>query len=149
MRHVFTTSRLAEFATPQGLTTRVGRPPEWWPDVAVKELIDNAADAAETAGLPPVIAVTIADDTIVVADQGPGIDPEVVRRIFDYERQTSSRPGARRAMRSRRYWPCPSSSPAGAARWSSRAAASGMTSPSPSTRLRSGRSSSMRARSRR
>jgi DNA topoisomerase VI subunit B len=91
MRRVFSTSRLAEFATPQGLTTRVGRPAKWWSDVAVKELIDNAVDAAETAGSPPVVAVTIADDTIIVADQGPGMDPDVVRRIFDYERQTSSR----------------------------------------------------------
>jgi hypothetical protein len=39
VRKVFSTPRLAEFATRQGLTTRVGLDPEWWPEVALKELI--------------------------------------------------------------------------------------------------------------
>ena len=91
MRKIFSTPRLAEFATRQGLTTRVGRDPVWWPEVVLKELVDNALDAAETAGAAPVIEVTIDDNAIIVADQGPGIGPDVVARIFDYDRQTSSR----------------------------------------------------------
>jgi DNA topoisomerase VI subunit B len=91
MRKAFSTPRLAEFATRQGLTTRVGMHPDWWPLVALKELVDNPIDDAETQGLAPAVVVTIEDDAIIVADQGRGVDPEVVARIFDYDRQTSSR----------------------------------------------------------
>ena len=51
----FTTSRLAEFASIKELTTQTGHGPEEWPLVIVKELTDNGIDAAETAGVPPVI----------------------------------------------------------------------------------------------
>jgi signal transduction histidine kinase len=91
VRKVFSTPRLAEFATRQGLTTRVGLDPEWWPEVALKELIDNAIDDAETHGLPPIVTVDISDDAIIVEDRGSGVAPGVVARIFDYDRQTSSR----------------------------------------------------------
>ena len=91
MRNVFSTPRLAEFASQQGLTTRVGLHASWWPEVVVKELIDNAIDDAETAGKPPIVSVTIADDVIIVEDQGSGVEPDTVARIFDYDRQTSSR----------------------------------------------------------
>jgi hypothetical protein len=91
MRKVFSTPKLAEFATRPGLTTRVGVSSDWWPEVALKELADNAIDDAETHGLPPVVRVTIEDQAVIVQDQGRGVDPDVVARIFDYDRQTSSR----------------------------------------------------------
>jgi hypothetical protein len=68
LHKVFSTPRLAEFATLQGLTTRIGIHSEWWPEVVVKELIDNAIDDAETADLPPVVKVAIEDNAIIVED---------------------------------------------------------------------------------
>lgn len=88
---VFSTPRLNEFATLQGLTTRTGYHPSWWPEVVVKELVDNAIDDAETHDLPPAISLTVADRAIIVEDQGAGLAPDIVARIFDYDRQTSSR----------------------------------------------------------
>ena len=38
-----------------------------------------------------VIRVVIEDRAITVEDQGSGIAPDIVARIFDYDRQTSSR----------------------------------------------------------
>ena len=43
-REVFSTSRLAEFASRQGLTTATGYGPVDWPRYIVKELVDNGLD---------------------------------------------------------------------------------------------------------
>jgi DNA topoisomerase VI subunit B len=90
-RRHFSTPRLAEFATMDGLRKRTGCEPRLWPYIILKELSDNALDAAEDAGSPPAITVTIEDCTIIVADEGPGIEPDIVARICDYDKQTSSR----------------------------------------------------------
>jgi hypothetical protein len=45
-RTTFSTSRLAEFASVEELTTQTGHGPEDWPLVIVKELADNGIDAA-------------------------------------------------------------------------------------------------------
>jgi hypothetical protein len=89
--NVFSTSRLADFATLQGLTTQTEFSPSDWPYVVLKETIDNLLDAAEDEGLAPRATITIEDHAIGVADEGPGIAPETVTRIVDYDRQTSSR----------------------------------------------------------
>jgi len=36
--------------------------------------LNNALDACETANVPPVIEVTVEEDTFTVADNGPGRD---------------------------------------------------------------------------
>src|SRR3712207_7203701 len=46
----FRSSRLLDFASQRELTAQVGHPPAMWPQVAVKELVDNGLDAAEQAG---------------------------------------------------------------------------------------------------
>ena len=43
-----------------------------WPLVIVKELVDNAIDACEEAGIAPVITVTVDRGGITVARQRPG-----------------------------------------------------------------------------
>jgi hypothetical protein len=58
-RTAFRTSRLLDFASAKELTAQTGHPPEDWPLVVVKELIDNALDACEEAGLAPEIAVRV------------------------------------------------------------------------------------------
>src|SRR3954465_8999906 len=43
-RATFSTSRLLDFCSEKELTNLTGHPPEEWPLVVVKELVDNAID---------------------------------------------------------------------------------------------------------
>jgi hypothetical protein len=91
-RKAFSTSRLAEFASVPELARQTGQPPQNWPLTIVKELVDNSIDAAEEAGVAPVVEVEVkTDGSIVVADQGPGLAPKIVANLIDYTRRTSSR----------------------------------------------------------
>jgi hypothetical protein len=91
-RKTFTTSRLAEFATVAELIRQTGHPVGDWPLVIVKELADNALDAAEGAGIAPEIEVVLAPDAIAVTDcGGPGIASSTVASLIDYSVRTSSR----------------------------------------------------------
>src|SRR5215831_4267396 len=90
-REVFTTSRLAEFCSERELINQTGHAVNEWPLVILKELVDNLIDAAEEAGAIPAVSVTVANGKIVVADNGPGIAPKVVKNILDYNVRVSSR----------------------------------------------------------
>ena len=56
-RHVFKTSRLAEFCSEKELINQTGHDSDDWPPVVLKELIDNALDACEEAEVAPEISV--------------------------------------------------------------------------------------------
>jgi DNA topoisomerase VI subunit B len=58
-RHVFKTSRLAEYCSRKELVNQTGHAVEEWPLVVLKELLDNALDACEEAGTAPVIDIRI------------------------------------------------------------------------------------------
>jgi DNA topoisomerase VI subunit B len=90
-RTTFKTSRLLEFCTRKELTIQTGQPAETWPLVVLKELMDNALDAAEEAGVPPRISVSVADGSIVVTDNGPGIPTKTVKALLDFSVRVSSR----------------------------------------------------------
>jgi hypothetical protein len=60
-REPFTTSRLAEFCSEKELVNQTGHAKAVWPLVILKELVDNAVDACEEAGVAPVIAVKVAE----------------------------------------------------------------------------------------
>ena len=90
-RTTFSTSRLLEFCSRKELVAQTGHEPDDWPLVIIKELIDNGLDAAEEAGIAPVIHVTVARGKIRVRDNGPGIPPETVASILDFTTRTSSR----------------------------------------------------------
>ena len=78
-RKTFTISRLAEFASTAELAKATGHPVERWPLVIVKELIDNALDAAEGGeGRAGDRGRRRQATAIAVADRGPGIAPETV-----------------------------------------------------------------------
>ena len=88
-RTVFATPRAAEFLEVRALCAQTGQPAEAFGDVVVKELLDNALDGAETAGVAPVIDVaTRTDDDeitfVTVSDNGAGIAPEVVGDLCDF-----------------------------------------------------------------
>lgn len=90
-RKTFSISRLAEFATVAELTKQTGHPVRDWPLVIVKELVDNALDAAEEAGTAPSIEIVVTDNSITVADRGGGVAPDTVASLIDYSVRTSSR----------------------------------------------------------
>ena len=90
-RLTFKTSRLLEFCTRKELTIQTGQPAESWPLVVLKELVDNALDAAEEAGVPPRINVSVAAGSIVITDNGPGIPTKTVKALLDFSVRVSSR----------------------------------------------------------
>lgn len=90
-RETFTTSRLLDYFSEKELALQTGHDREQWPEVALKELVDNALDAAEDSGITPDVSVTVEDNTLAVADNGPGIAPDVVARILDFSTKTSSK----------------------------------------------------------
>lgn len=83
-RTTFETSRLLEFFTEKELQMQIGHPRTWWPIALTKELIDNALDACETAGITPEIEVTLEDNAVSVCDNGPGLPVETLERSLDY-----------------------------------------------------------------
>ena len=88
---VFSTSRLLDFATKRELTAQIGHQPAMWPQVVVKELVDNALDAAEQAEVAPRIEVSISESMIEVRDNGPGMPSKVIEAILDFTVRVSSR----------------------------------------------------------
>ena len=90
-RATFSTSRLLDFCSEKELTNLTGHPPPEWPLVVVKELVDNAIDACEGAGIAPVVSVTVDAEGIGVFDNGPGIPAETIKGVLDYNMRVSSR----------------------------------------------------------
>ena len=72
-RTTFSTSRLLDFCSQKGLVAQTGHDTDDWPLVVLKELMDNALDACEEAGVPPEITITVDGDGITITDNGPGI----------------------------------------------------------------------------
>src|SRR5262249_5117639 len=83
-RTTFTTSRVLEFFTEKELQMQIGYAAPVWPLALTKELIDNALDASENAGIAPDITVTVTADAITVRDNGPGLPEATLRRSLDY-----------------------------------------------------------------
>jgi DNA topoisomerase VI subunit B len=91
-RQTFSISRELEYFSEAELTTQTGYGKEhWWPGVVAKELIDNSLDACEQAGTPPRIEVNFEGDSLTVADNGPGLDPDVLERILDFRTRTTDK----------------------------------------------------------
>jgi DNA topoisomerase VI subunit B len=94
-RTTFETSRDSEYFNVRELQAQTGQPVEMFVAVALKELAGNAMDACETAGIAPRLDITIrhtADRVVMcVADNGPGIPPETVRRILNFQMRTSDK----------------------------------------------------------
>jgi DNA topoisomerase VI subunit B len=92
-RDAFRTSRLLEFCNQKELTAQTGNAPADWPLVILKELVNNALDAAEEANIAPEINIKVSTETgeIIVADNGPGLPAETVKDVLDYMVRVSSR----------------------------------------------------------
>jgi DNA topoisomerase VI subunit B len=80
----FQTSRLLEFFSEKELQLQIGFAKAEWPITLVKELIDNALDAAENAGIPPQIDVTVESDRVIVRDNSPGLPVKTLKQSLNY-----------------------------------------------------------------
>jgi DNA topoisomerase VI subunit A len=103
-RRHFTIPRANEYFTPDGLQKETGQPLNQFRHMALKELLDNALDAAESAGNAPDILVEFTESenglTLTIADNGRGIPAQVVERILgDFSASTSDKACYRSPMR--------------------------------------------------
>lgn len=83
-RETFSTNRTLEFFTEKIFQMQIGYQRIWWPVALLKELVDNALDAAETSGVLPEIEIAVEKDAVSVKDSGPGLPEETLRRSLDY-----------------------------------------------------------------
>jgi DNA topoisomerase VI subunit B len=88
-RTTFKTSRAAQYVERRALTSMTGQRIGKFADVVTKELIDNALDACEAAGVAPEITLEVEhrDDSsvqITVSDNAGGIPPEIVHATLDF-----------------------------------------------------------------
>ena len=90
-RTTLRTSRLLDFCSRKELIAQTGHPPDAWPLVVLKELVDNALDACEEAEVAPQITIQVGDDGITVTDNGPGIPAETITDVLDFSMRVSSR----------------------------------------------------------
>jgi DNA topoisomerase VI subunit B len=90
-RSTFETSRLLEYFSPKELSMQLGAEPPRWGLVLLKELVDNALDACETAGTAPHIRITLSPEGFVVEDNGPGLPASTVERSLDYRVRVSDK----------------------------------------------------------
>ena len=102
-RTTFEASRAAEYFDGRQLSTLTGVPASEFASVCLKELVDNALDACETAGVAPKTTVTVDNQDgairIRVSDNGPGIPSEVVRQVLNYNVRVSDKAAYRSPTR--------------------------------------------------
>jgi hypothetical protein len=87
-RRIFSEPQAAQYFYTDRLAKMTGRTSGDWHRVVVKELMDNALDAAESAGRVPVIEVAMdVDPSLIrlsVQDNGVGIPADVIERMLDF-----------------------------------------------------------------
>jgi signal transduction histidine kinase len=90
-RATFRTNRLLDFCSRKELIAQTGHGEDEWPLVVLKELVDNALEACEDAGVAPVVSVAVDEGGIEVADNGPGLPAETLEGVLDFSVRVSSR----------------------------------------------------------
>jgi DNA topoisomerase VI subunit B len=95
-RTTFETSRASEYFNLKELQASTGQSSERFAAVALKELLDNALDAAEMADVAPCLDIAILTDeyqrlTMVVQDNGHGIPATTVEAMLNFASRTSDK----------------------------------------------------------
>ncbi len=102
-RTTFESSRAGEYFDARQLSALTGVAQAEFAGVRLKELIDNALDACETAGVAPEVGVEVGRENgllrLSVSDNGSGIPPEVVRKVLDYSVRVSDKAAYRSPTR--------------------------------------------------
>jgi len=100
---MFEASRAGEYFDARQLSALTGVPQGEFASVCLKELIDNSLDACESSGVAPEISIDVREEDGVirlsVTDNGPGIPPEVVRKVLDYNIRISDKAAYRSPTR--------------------------------------------------
>jgi DNA topoisomerase VI subunit B len=95
LRETFTITRASEYFSLRELQAMTGQPQDRFVAMALKELVDNGLDAAETAGVAPAIALEVQRPheqiLLTVQDNGPGLNPAVLTRQLDFTTRTSDK----------------------------------------------------------
>lgn len=88
-------SLASDFLDTEGLSKLTGQSHRRFADVIMKELVDNAIDACESAKAEPVVGIdvkfTSEDVTIRISDVGRGISAETLRSMLDFDSRTSDK----------------------------------------------------------
>ena len=102
-RQTFATPRTAEYFDRKELQAQTGQLASNFAAVIVKELVDNALDASETASVRPEIAIAVdltdAHLMIGINDNGPGMPSELVERILNFDVRVSDKSAYRAPTR--------------------------------------------------
>ena len=102
-RTIFEISRAAEYFSARELQAQTGQPLDNFATVILKELVDNALDACETAGVAPKIGIGYMISSnkirITVEDNGNGLQPDIIKRILNFNTRTSDKAAYRAPTR--------------------------------------------------
>lgn len=102
-REVFSITTSESYTSVGGLLAQTGQDRRHWRHVALKELVDNALDAAESTGIAPAVLVEITESptglTLAVTDNGSGIPADVVARLADFTAFISDKAAYRAPLR--------------------------------------------------
>ena len=94
-RTTFEGPRPGEYFDARELQAQTGQPSSNFAVIALKELADNALDACETTVMAPDVSVEVREEgeliRLTVSDTGPGIPPETVRKVPDFNTRTSDK----------------------------------------------------------
>ncbi|GEM_PF-6923720 len=89
---ILTKKKEMDLFTLDGLTKQTGVSSEQWDTYIIKELIDNAIDACESAGIEkPEVHITINESSISVKDNANGITKEILDKIIDINTYVGSK----------------------------------------------------------
>jgi len=102
-RELLTYSRDLEFFEIQTLQAATGQSAGNFHNVILKELLDNALDACEAAGVAPKIGIEITSDAecyhFSILDNGDGLSREAIERIMDISSYTSDKAAYKAPLR--------------------------------------------------
>ena len=96
-REHFTVSQENKYFSLESLSKMIGQEPNQWRHAALKELIDNSLDAAESVypAITPNILIEFTETEngliLSVADNGPGIAADKIPQIADFTANSSTK----------------------------------------------------------